>query len=128
MHDDRLPSHPISHFAINADDVDRARGFYEAVLGWRFAAWGPPNFFMIETGGAPIGSLQGRRELVPGTRTVGFECTVNVEDLDAALRAVRSAGGKIVMERVTIPTVGDLSFVEDTEGNVFGLMEPLTAG
>jgi len=27
------------------------------------------------------------------------------------------------MGPVTIPTVGDLAFVEDTEGNVFGAMQ-----
>jgi predicted enzyme related to lactoylglutathione lyase len=45
-----------------------------------------------------------------------------VEDLGATLDAVRAAGGTVVMEPVTIPTVGDLAFVEDTEGNVVGVM------
>src|SRR6476660_6709791 len=40
----------VRHFAINADDMARARRFYERVFGWRFDAWGPPNFFMITTG------------------------------------------------------------------------------
>jgi predicted enzyme related to lactoylglutathione lyase len=128
MHEDRLPPAPITHFAINADDVERGRAFYEAVFGWRFDAWGPPDFYMIQTGGAPHGSLQKRRELRPGMQTVGFECSVNVDDLGAALDRVRAAGGTIVMERVTIPTVGDLAFVEDTEGNVVGIMQPIPGG
>ena len=37
-----MPS-PLAHFAINADDVARAQGFYEAVFGWKFNAWGPPD-------------------------------------------------------------------------------------
>lgn len=28
------------HFAINADDVGRARDFYEAVFGWTFTPGG----------------------------------------------------------------------------------------
>ena len=122
MHD-RAPFNTVRHFAINADDLDRARGFYERVFDWRFQAWGPPGFYMIETGGEPQGSLQGRRELVPGLRTVGFECSVGVENLTVTLDAVREAGGKILMGPVTIPTVGDLAFVEDTEGNVVGVMQ-----
>jgi hypothetical protein len=35
----------LRHVAINADDVQRARRFYEAVFGWRFEPWGPPNFY-----------------------------------------------------------------------------------
>ena len=40
----------LSFFAINADDVPRARTFYEAVFGWGFEPWGPPDFYLIETG------------------------------------------------------------------------------
>ena len=42
----------ISHFAIQADDVERARRFYSAVFGWTFEAWGPPGFYRILTGTA----------------------------------------------------------------------------
>jgi len=37
-------------FAIHADNVGRARTFYEKVLGWRFEEWGPPDFYLIKTG------------------------------------------------------------------------------
>jgi uncharacterized protein len=33
----------LRHFAINADDVDRVRRFYETVPGWSFEPWGPPD-------------------------------------------------------------------------------------
>ncbi len=33
----------IRHFAIHADDVERARNFYAAVFDWRFEPWGPPD-------------------------------------------------------------------------------------
>ena len=37
-------SNPVEFFAINADDVPRARQFYTAVFGWNFEPWGPPGF------------------------------------------------------------------------------------
>lgn len=37
----------ISWFAINADDVPRARDFYQKVFDWTFEPWGPPNFYRI---------------------------------------------------------------------------------
>ena len=40
----------VKHFAVHAEDVDRARKFYEGTLGWRFIPWGPPNFYLIKTG------------------------------------------------------------------------------
>jgi predicted enzyme related to lactoylglutathione lyase len=117
----------LSHFAINADDVPRARRFYERVFGWRFTPWGPPNFFQITTDGGDLpgvrGALQGRRELVKGERMPGFECTIGVADVDAVAAAVVANGGQVVLPRTTIPTVGHLIFFRDTEGNVAGAMQ-----
>jgi predicted enzyme related to lactoylglutathione lyase len=117
----------LRHFAINADDTARAREFYARVFGWSFQAWGPPGFWMIDTGtkepGTPLGSLQGRRTLVDGERMNGLECTIGVPDCAAAERAIVENGGTILMPRTTIPTVGHLIWFRDTEGNVVGAME-----
>ena len=40
----------LASFAIHADDVQRCRRFYEAVFGWRFEPWGPPDFYLVHTG------------------------------------------------------------------------------
>ena len=115
----------VRHFAINADDLQRARSFYERVFAWRFQPWGPPGFFMIATGDGevPMGSLQQRRELLPGRRLNGFECTIAVEqDVAVVAAAVTANGGRILMEKATIPGVGDLIFFEDPDGNVAGAM------
>ncbi len=112
----------LAHFSINADDVDRARAFYEKVFGWKSSAWGPPGFYQLEGPGV-MAALQGRRDLVAGTRTVGFECTLAVESIDATERAVLAAGGKILLPRSIIATVGTLMFFQDPEGNAFGAMQ-----
>ena len=118
---------PLRHFAINADDTTRARRFYSNVFGWQFNEWGPPGFWMIDSGsnddGTPLGSLQGRRTLVEGERMNGFECTISVPDVMAAEAAIVSNGGTILMPRVTIPTVGHLIWFRDTEGNIAGAMQ-----
>lgn len=118
---------PVAHFAINADNVERAQKFYGKAFGWRFEAWGPPGFFMIDMGrgsnGDMRGSLQQRRELVPGLKLNGFECTISVPDVDAALAAVIANGGTILMPKAVIPTVGQLFFFRDPEGNVAGAIQ-----
>jgi len=115
------PNH-IAHFAINADDVDRARDFYKKVFGWKSSAWGPPGFYQLEGAGV-FGALQQRRELVKGTRTVGFECTIAVKSIDATEKAVKAGGGSVLMERSVIVGVGTLMFFADPEGNAFGAMQ-----
>ena len=114
----------LAHFAINADDVEATKAFYEHVFGWRFEPWGPPDFFHIDTGAGspPRGALQRRRDLVPGTPTIGFECTIAVPDVDAVTKAALAHGGRVVMPRTTITGVGDLVFVADPSGNVVGAM------
>jgi len=88
---------------------------------------GPPNFYLIETGEEQIqpvgGLLQQRRELVPGNKMVGFECTIGVDDIDRTIRAIEANGGKIAMAKFHIPTVGKGVYFFDTEGNVVGAMQ-----
>ncbi len=112
----------LRHFAINCDDVDRAKTFYEGVFGWRFQAWGPPGFFNTNDAGVR-GSIQPRRELVPGVRMSGMECSFGVADIDATQAAIEKLGGKVIMPKVVIPTVGTLIFFQDPEGNLAGAMQ-----
>jgi hypothetical protein len=113
----------LAHFAINADDVEASRAFYSKVFGWTFAAWGPPGFYQIEAKGSPVMSaLQGRRTLVKGQR-VGFEPTFAVTSIDATEKAVKAAGGSVLLERSVIVGVGTLMFFADPDGNVFGAMQ-----
>jgi hypothetical protein len=115
----------ISWFAINADDVPRARDFYQKVFGWTFEPWGPPNFYRFETGENHLrsGGLQERRELVPGGRMIGFECTITVDNLDETIRAIESHGGKMVTAKFRIPSICTVAYFQDTEGNVAGVSE-----
>ncbi len=105
----------IAHFAIEADDVNRARAFYEAVFGWTFEPWGPPDFYLIANAGLH-GALQRRPEPLPDGKK-GFECSIAVDDLSASAKAITQAGGSLLGSTVTIPTVGQLRSFVDTEGN-----------
>jgi uncharacterized protein len=119
-----VPPHgAIAHFAINADDLDVSKAFYEQLFGWKFHPWGPPGFYQIERPQAQNlrAALQGRRALLEGVKTVGFECTVAVDDVRKTIAAALTLGGRVIMEPVTIPTVCELAFLEDPAGNVLGI-------
>jgi len=121
-----MPNNLMS-FGITADDVSRARLFYEQVFGWRFEPWGPPEFYLVHTGDDKNPGVQGllhkRREPVNGTGMTGFECTIGVENIDQIIRAVEASGGKTVMAKFHIPTVGTGFYFNDTEGNFVGAMQ-----
>lgn len=111
----------VAHFAIEADDVERARRFYETLFGWQFEAWGPPGFYLIQGAGLH-GALQQRQgTLAAGTNR--FEVTFAVDDLGDSAALVTGGGGSLVGEPMTIPTVGTLQPFLDTEGNQALLMQ-----
>lgn len=121
-----MPNH-LAHFAIAADDVERARRFYEGVFGWRIEAWGPPDFYLIHIDSDhPSGSIAKRADLQAARRepvtqargTVGWECTIAVDDLAPIKAAILKHGGKIVHDEYEIVGVGTLIRFEDTEGNI----------
>ena len=112
----------LRHFAVNADDVQRARAFYHNVFGWAFTPYGPPNFYQIhDVGEGFIGALQERRELAAGKPMFGFETTFGVEDIRATLRLVEENGGRTLMAPFLIDGVGEIAYFDDSEGNVCGV-------
>jgi predicted enzyme related to lactoylglutathione lyase len=113
----------LRHFAINADNVSRARVFYETVFGWTFTPWGPPGFYQTrDAGDGLMGALQERRDW--GSRKLNaFEATFGVEDIRAALAAVTANGGRVLMEPFHIDGVGDIGYFEDCEGNICGIAQ-----
>lgn len=52
---------------------------------------------------------------------------IAVEDADAAVEKIKKSGGKLVGEILDIPNVGRYARVQDTEGNVIGVIKPFMA-
>ena len=117
-----MPS-TLRHFAINADDLPRARTFYETVFGWTFKPWGPPDFYQTEAAGhGAWGALQARRK-VGGEPMPGIEVTFDVEDIVATVAAITAGGGNVLMPPFHIEGVGHLVWFQDPEGNIAGAMQ-----
>src|SRR4051794_29807102 len=123
-------SHNVVHFAIHADDVERAQRFYAGVFGWHFEAWGPPGFFRIRTGPPDDpgieGALHTRQESLEGTGTRGFTCTIRIDDAEATRASIEHRGGKVTIPGFEIPGVGRLIEFIDPEGNVVHAMHYLS--
>jgi hypothetical protein len=117
----------IVHFEITADDVARARKFYE-IFDWEITDAGVPgtDYWLAKTGEGGMG-IDGA--IMPRTYHAQPSIIwVGVGDLDATLARVVAAGGSIVGEKQTVPGVGDTIYAKDTEGNTFGIIQPLPRG
>ncbi len=116
-----MHSNNVCHFSIHADDVLRAKTFYQQVFGWQFEEWGPPDFFLIRTGDTKDpgihGALQKRTQPV-GTGFNGYECSISVADVQKTEKDILEHGGRVIVRPMEIPTVGVLIQFADTEGNL----------
>ena len=128
----------VVHFEIPADDLDRARSFYGKVFGWRIDTMPMPGggeYTGLTTTavdektmtptepGAINGGMMQRDAATPAP-----VITIDVEDIDAALAEIEGAGGSTVTPRTAIPGMGAFGYFKDSEGNVMGLWETVSAG
>jgi predicted enzyme related to lactoylglutathione lyase len=117
-------AHNIIHFEIPADDVERARKFYEGLFGWQIApAPGQPEggdqYYMIQIEeGALAGGMMKR--VVPQQQPVLY---VEVESLDGHVEKIKQAGGQIIVPKTPVPTMGWFAQALDTEGNAFAIWQ-----
>ena len=109
----------VRHFEIEADDVERARKFYETVFSWKIRLWGPPNYYLIDFADGMTGDIR-ERQNPKGPDNAGFVCTITVDNLQAIEKAIIANGGGIVMLKMRIEGVGDLMNFMDTEGHRVG--------
>jgi len=128
MPDNAKPfSYNVSHFDVQADDLSRARRFYETVFEWKFNPWGPPDFFLIATGKEADpgihGALTKRRTHVEGKPMFGYECTISVANVDETAAAIEANGGQVTLPKTCINGVGWIIQFLDTEGNVVCAMQ-----
>jgi predicted enzyme related to lactoylglutathione lyase len=79
------------------------------------------EYWMVTTGADGVpginGGLMQKGNVSTTTNTIG------VESVDNAIVTVTGAGGKLIMPKTAIPTVGYFAYCQDTEGNLFGVMQ-----
>lgn len=113
----------INHFEINADDILRAKNFYEKVFNWQIEKWeGPLEYWVITAGDEAEqginGGLQKREN--KGDEIFNY---VGVSSVEETLTKIKENGGEILIPKSPIPGIGYFSFFRDTEGNRLGIME-----
>jgi len=118
----------IAHFEIFADNVERARRFYEQAFAWRFEASGPPDFYLIFTGvavehGISRGLIAKRRGPAAEGPINAFRCTISVTSIADSVAAIEAAGGRLRSSVIDIPKVGRVVEFADTEGNIACAMQ-----
>ncbi len=121
----------VVHFEIPADDLARARKFYTSVFGWKMDTVPDMEYILIGTtrvdeNGMPAepGAINGG--MMKRQRPINSPViTINVENIEDAMKNVKKTGGEIVMGKMQVADMGYAAYFKDTEGNIIGLWQKI---
>ena len=125
----------VVHFDMPYDDRERMAKFYQNVFGWQTRMLGEEmgNYVLATT----TETDESGRPKKPGAINGGFfpkrpdwpaqhpSVVIAVDDIQAAMKKVAAAGGKVLGEPLPIPGVGQYVAFFDTEGNRVSMLQPL---
>ncbi|HWH17043.1 MAG TPA: VOC family protein [Allosphingosinicella sp.] len=100
----------LNYVELPVRDIAVARSFYEGAFGWSLTEFGP-TYAATLTGGTDIGLQADAAEATKAPLPV-----IEVDDLEAALEAVKTAGGRIVRPIFAFPGGRRFHFL-DPSGN-----------
>lgn len=125
---------PVVHFEMPAEDRNRMAGFYTKVFGWQTQMLGPEmgEYVLVtttesdENGPKNPGAINGGFfPKGPDTPAQHPSVVIAVDDIEASIKKVTNAGGKIISGPHDIPGVGQHAYFQDTEGNVVSMLQPI---
>lgn len=122
--------HTIVHFEIPAEDLEKLKKFYSQLFGWKIEKAGPMDYWLIQT--VPIDE-QGRpqRQGVNGgmikkqSPEHKFTYYVLVESIEEYSKKIETLGGRVVVPKMEVPSMGWWAMAVDPEGNPFAIWEEL---
>jgi uncharacterized protein len=122
----------VVHFEIPAENLERAKKFYSENFGWQLNQLGPEmgNYVLVHTGPTDEEGMPQDRAFINGglmprdPSASSPVLVIAVADADQAVEKVKKSGGRLVGEILDIPNVGRYARVQDTEGNVIGVIKP----
>ena len=103
--------HAIDYIELSVTDIAAAKRFYSAAFQWQFNDYGP-DYAGIQGEGREVGGLVQTESVRPGGPLV----VLYSEDLDASVKAVRDAGGRITTKPFEFPGGRRFHFA-DPSGN-----------
>ena len=113
-----MQGHPIVHLEISAKDAAAASKFYHDVFDWKIEVDKNFNYHQFRAEGGPGGGFITVPDQAKAGEVVPY---INTDDIDASLKKVVQAGGKVMMTRTEIPGVGWFATIADPTGNRIGL-------
>jgi predicted enzyme related to lactoylglutathione lyase len=115
-------SNRVVHFEIPCDNPDKVMDFFKKAFGWTFQQFGTEQYWTVMTGDEKSPGINGglMKKQDPNQPIAN---AIDVVNIDKAIVDVEKAGGKIVVAKMPIPTVGWLAYFTDPDGNIHGIYQ-----
>ncbi len=112
----------IVHFEIPCDNPQLQMDFFKNVFNWEFQQFLTEDYWSCTSGDASTPGINGgfMKRKNPGQPIVN---SIQVENMEITIKAIEAAGGKMVVPKMAIPTVGWLAYFLDPENNIHGLYQ-----
>jgi len=117
--------HHVTHVEIPAKDLKRAKTFYGKVFGWTFRDFGPEYTLWSPPDGGTGGALY-KVKRMPAKSPV--RAYLEVQDVDAKLKEIKAARGKVLKTKAEVPTYGWWAIFSDPQGCVLYLWQSARRG
>lgn len=123
----------IVHFEIPADNIAELSKFYSTLFNWKIIHTPVEgmDYWIIHTvptdeKGMPqrLGVNGGMFPRQPEQKGINPVNYISVKNIDQHIEKVKNLGGKILVPKQKVPTVGYIALAKDPEGNQFGLLQP----
>ncbi|MBI3849147.1 MAG: VOC family protein [Verrucomicrobia bacterium] len=109
-------------FEIPADDIQRAKKFYNTLFGWKINPFpGMPDYQHIDTGGADASPDGGLMKRMHQAHTITNY--ILVPSVTKFMARVEKLGGRIYRPKTAVPQMGYFAICRDTENNEFAIWE-----
>ena len=122
----------VVHFEIPVDDRERASTFYSGAFGWNLMSMPDMGYTLVSTGPATESGSPAEPGHINGgimQRQGPYQhpiVTIEVDDMQAALRTVAEHGGSQVGDTHDVGGMGIAGYINDTEGNLIGLWQSVS--
>jgi uncharacterized protein len=112
----------VIHFEFVIDNPERAVNFYKTVFDWKIEKWGPQNYWLVTAGLDSEPGINGALRLRKDAMAPVIN-TISVSSVDDYMKKITQNGGKVKTAKMPIPGVGYFAYCQDTEGNIFGVIQ-----
>lgn len=110
-------SNRVIHFEIPCDNPEKTINFFKTVFDWTFKQFGTEEYWLAMTGDEKLPGIDGAimKKRDPRHPLIN---SIQLVNLDTTIKKIEQSGGKIVVPKMAIPTVGWAVYFTDPAGNI----------